>query len=160
MIKTKGLHGNLIHVVLFVFIGGQATVPWDARTAHLDFCFCLPPHNARRERGCHFFVIPQRNGERKGTKGPNALWIPAVRLCGRGKRAARRKSEHLQLLRLQVKETCKHGSSSDSALTNDVSFCLSPCDRRKLKQDGIAKTFASANPSWACAYAPKMEEAC
>ncbi|MBQ7397443.1 MAG: hypothetical protein IJW09_01295 [Clostridia bacterium] len=27
--------------------------------------------------GCHFFVIPQRNGERKGTKGSNTPWIPA-----------------------------------------------------------------------------------
>ena len=58
------------------------------------------------------------------------------------KRAARRKSEHLQTLRLQVKETCKHGSRSDSALTNDVSFCLVPCDRWNFKQDEKAKTFA------------------
>jgi hypothetical protein len=27
--------------------------------------------------GCHFFVVPQRNGERKGTKGFNTLWDPA-----------------------------------------------------------------------------------
>jgi hypothetical protein len=28
---------------------------------------------------CHFFVFSQRNGERKETKGPNALWNPGAR---------------------------------------------------------------------------------
>ena len=28
---------------------------------------------------CPFFVTEQRKGERKSAKGPNALWIPAVR---------------------------------------------------------------------------------
>ena len=58
------------------------------------------------------------------------------------KRAARRKSEHLQLLRARLKESHAHGSCSDSALTNDVSFCLVPCDRWNFKQDEKAKTFA------------------
>ena len=63
-------------------------------------------------------------------------------------------------MRARLKESHAHGSCSDSAFANDVSFCLVPCDRWNLKQDGIAKSFASANPSWACAYAPKMEEFC
>ena len=43
--------------------------PFDAHTALRARSLC--------RLGCHFFVVPQRNGERKGTKGPNALWKPA-----------------------------------------------------------------------------------
>ena len=45
--------------------GFFTTFSTDAHTAHLDFVelrACAVPH------GCHFFVIPQRNGERKGTR--------------------------------------------------------------------------------------------
>ena len=83
----------------------------------------------------------------KEPKGRMPFGFPQCAVAGEINLAARRKSRQLQILRLQVKKTCKHGSRSDSALTNDVSFCLVPCDRRKLKQDGKAKAFASANPS-------------
>ena len=93
-------------------------------------------------------------------KGLMPFGFPQCVFAGAASSAARRKNRHLQLLRLQVKETCKHGSRSDVAFAKDDSYCISPCDRRKFKPDGKAKAFASATPSWACAYAPKMEEAC
>jgi len=34
--------------------------------------------------GCHF-LLRGKKWRKKRAKGPNALWIPAVRLCGRGK---------------------------------------------------------------------------
>ena len=66
-------------------------------------------------QGCHFFVIPQRNGERKGTQGPNALGKPATRkrryvsLC-----SYLREGKRLQLLRWRFKEKRQHGSRTQS----------------------------------------------
>ena len=94
-------------------------------------------------QGCHFFVVPQRNGERKGTQGPNALGKPATRkVVPLSLHSFFRESKHLQLLRARLKESRTHGSCSDFAFAKDVSFCLVPCDRRKFKQDGKAKAFA------------------
>jgi hypothetical protein len=46
---------------------------------------------------------------KKGTKGPNALWKPRARkVVPLSLHSFFRESKHLQLLRLQVKETCKH----------------------------------------------------
>ncbi len=42
------------------------------------WCRCLlPPPQRGVGVHCHFFALPQRNGERKGTKGLAALWKPA-----------------------------------------------------------------------------------
>ena len=72
-------------------------------------------------------------GGRNAPKGLMPFGFPQCVFAGAASRAARRKSRHLQILRLQVKETCKHGSCSDSALAKDISFCLFSCDRRKFK---------------------------
>jgi len=46
---------------------------------------------------------------KKDAKGPNALWKPATRkVVPLSLHSFFRESKHLQLLRLQVKETCKH----------------------------------------------------
>jgi hypothetical protein len=46
------------------------------------FLLPLPPHNARRVGLCHFLARPKK-WRKKGAKGPDALWKPAVRK-GRG----------------------------------------------------------------------------
>ena len=80
---------------------------------------------------------------KKGAKGPNALWIPATRkVVPLSLHSFFREGLHLQLLRVRLKESRTHGSCSDVAFAKAESSCPSPCDRRKFKQDGIAKVFA------------------
>jgi hypothetical protein len=50
-----------------------------------------------------------------------------ARLCGRGlRRATRREALLLQLLRLQVKETCKHESSTQAQWQKVLQFFTAP----------------------------------
>ena len=94
--------------------------------------------------GGGMFILsrPRKNEPRKRTKGFNTPWHPAMRLCRRAKRAARRKSERLQILRARLKESRTHGSCTDVAFAKDDSFCLFPCDRRNFEQNEIAKSLA------------------
>ena len=109
--------------------------------------------------GLVLFVTRQK-GRKNAPKGRMPFGFPQCAVAGEINLAARRKSRQLQLLRRCFKEKHRHGSCSDVAFANDVSFCLFPHDRRKLKQKRDSKSFCPANPSWACAYAPKMGEFC
>ena len=66
----------------------------------------------------------------------------------------------IQLLRSHFDIKCDHGSGTHVAIARTFATCYAPCGRRNFKQNETAKIFASTNPSWACAYAPKMEEFC
>ena len=126
--------------------------------------FSFDAHTALRARSlcclCLFFALPQRIGEEKALRGLPLRTPRACAVAGEINLAARRKKLQLQILCLQVKKTCKHGSCTDFSFVGGVSFCLFPCDRRKLKQKRDSKSFCHANPSWACAYAPKMGKFC
>ena len=95
--------------------------------------FSFDAHTALRARSlcclCLFFALPQRIGEEKALRGLPLRTPSACAVAGEITLAARRKSRQLQLLRLQVQKTCKHGSCTDVAFANDVSFCLFLCDR-------------------------------
>ena len=94
---------------------------------------------------CLFAVanIAQARAQTLRAKGPNALWIPATRKAvPLSLHSFFREGKRLQLLRVRLKESRTHGSCSDVAFVKAESSCLSPCDRRKFKQDGIAKVFA------------------
>jgi len=78
-------------------------------------------------QGCPFFVVPQRKGERKGTKGPNALWKPRARkVVPLSLHSFFREGGHLQLLHLQVQKTCKHGRRTQRAKANALTICDAP----------------------------------
>jgi hypothetical protein len=73
---------------------------------------------------------------KKGTKGPNALWKPRARkVVPLSLHSFFRESKHLQLLRLQVKETCKHERRTQHAVAKAFTFRDASCDRRIFKQD-------------------------
>ena len=63
---------------------------------------------------CHFLARPKK-WRKKGAKGPNALWIPAVRK-GRGASlcSSFRKNRQLQLLRWRFKEKRQHESCTQA----------------------------------------------
>gem|GEM_PF-2332848 len=63
MVKTKGLHGDLIHAVLFCV--GDVTF------------FALARHDAARCALAFILSRPRKNEPRKRTKGPNAPWNSA-----------------------------------------------------------------------------------
>ena len=91
---------------------------------------------------CSFFVIRQRTNQENGLRGLIPLRTPQrEKVVTLSLHSSFREVLHLQILRARLKESRTHGSCSDSALTNDVSFCLVPCDRRNLKQNGKAKAF-------------------
>ena len=99
--------------------------------------FSFDAHTALRARSlcclCLFFALPQRIGEEKALRGLPLRTPRACAVAGEITLAARRKSRQLQLLRVRLKKSRTHGSCSDFAFANSVSFCLFPCDRRKLK---------------------------
>ena len=81
---------------------------------------------AVRQR-CPFFVVPQRNGERKSAKGPNALWKPAARkVVPLSLHSFFRESKHLQLLRRRFKEKRRHGRRTQRAKANALTICDAP----------------------------------
>ena len=110
-----------------------ATFPLDARTA------------SRRAVRMDAISLPFHKvmAKEKEPKGRMPFGFPQCAVAGEINLAARRKSVQIQLLRLQVKKTCKHGSCSDFSFVGGVSFCLFPRDRRKFKQDGKANAFAT-----------------
>ena len=64
---------------------------------------------------CVMFILsrPRKNEPRKRTKGSNTPSNPRARkIVPLSLHSFFRESKHLQLLRLQVKETCKHGSNT------------------------------------------------
>ena len=104
--------------------------------------------------------VPRQKGRKNAPKGRMPFGFPQCAVAGEINLAARRKSRQLQILCLQVKKTCKHGSCSDFAFANNVSFCLFPCDRRDFKQNGKAKSFAKLTHLRGGIYATQMEEVC
>ena len=88
--------------------------------------FSFDAHTALRARSlcclCLFFALPQRIGEEKALRGLPLRTPSACAVAGEINLAARRKKLHLQLLRLQVKKTCKHGSCSDIAFAKRRQF--------------------------------------
>jgi len=60
-------------------------------------------------------LVRPKKWRKKGAKGPGALWKPATRkVVPLSLHSFFREGKHFQLLRLQVKETCKHGSSTQA----------------------------------------------
>ena len=86
-----------------------------------------------------------KNEPRKRAKGPNALWIPAVRLCRRAERAARRKSKHLQRLRARLKESRTHSSSTQEQKLKLRPLLPPPTPAKPLPKNDLA---LSACRSW------------
>ena len=95
--------------------------------------FSFDAHTALRARSlcclCLFFALPQRIGEERALRELPLRTPSACAVAGEINLAARRKSRQLQILRLQVQKTCKHGSCSDVAFVRGVSFCIFPRDR-------------------------------
>ena len=110
-----------------------ATFPLDARTASrravrmdaISLSFHKEMAKEKEPKGRMPFRTPQRDK------------VASLSLC-----SSVREVEHLQLLRVRLKESRTHGSSSDVAFVRGVSFCLFPCNRQKFKQDEKAKVFA------------------
>jgi len=92
---------------------------------------------------CSFFVIRQRTNQENGLRGLIPLRTPQrEKVVTLLLHSSFREVLHLQLLRARLKESRTHGSCSDFAFAKDDNFCLVPCDRRNLKQNGKAKAFA------------------
>jgi hypothetical protein len=66
----------------------------------------------------------------------------------------------IQLLRWRFDIKTPTGKTHAINKARVFASCNALCDRRNFKKNGIAKDLTNANPSWACAYAPKMEEFC
>ena len=144
--QRKGIFAFTERAQLCEAQGEVAESPTKSFTA-----FSFDAHTALRARSlcclCLFFALPQRIGEEKALRGLPLRTPSACAVAGEINLAARRKSRQLQLLRLQVQKTCKHGSFTDFAFAKNDSFCLFLCDRRKLKRKRDSKSFCHANPS-------------
>jgi hypothetical protein len=80
---------------------------------------------------------------KKGTKGPNALWKPRARkVVPLSLHSFFRESKHLQLLRLQVKETCKHERRTQAKQKKLLPSATHPCPTKFQ-----AKTLLLSSPA-------------
>ena len=70
-----------------------------------------------------------------------------MRRCRRDKSRSTTQSGELQILRLQVKKTCKHGSSTQIALAKTFAFVFRDLFHQNFKQERESKSFCHANPS-------------
>ena len=139
-------HGNSPAVFLsYQYMrGGRENILWNVRCfvgcRHTVLCLCLhdarvqranktwyllvKSDNARRRALCHFLARPKK-WRKKGAKGPNALWIPAMR---KGRSAVAllifSQKDRFQRLRLQVKETCKHEGGTQDAIAKALAAVL------------------------------------
>ena len=129
-----------------IFFECQTTSSFDAHTALCARALC--------RFLCHFFVTEQRNGERKSAKGLNALWIPAVRLCGRASAQHDAKVSIFSFCERDLKKVALTGVARTSLLQRTIVTASLPAIDESSSRAGKQKLLPS-QPICGVGYMPR-----
>ena len=104
-------------------------------------------------------MLRGKKWRKKRAKGPDALWIPAVRLCGRASAQHDAKGCIFSFCECDLKKVALTKVARTLLLQTAPALASFPVIDGSSNRTG-KQNFCQANPSWACAYAPNMEETC